>query len=184
MTNAAEQLPNSTAASPAPHLFAEPRTLPELFRRAASEYDRLDALNYKADGEWRSISSSEFLTRSENVALGLLSLGLKPGDRAAILAANSPEWTIVDAGCQFAGIVDVPIYTTLAPEQVRYIIDDSGARVLFIDDDAKYQRVREAVKGCRSLEWVVLFRCEDLSDRELSLVQTEEAGDVIRASNP
>lgn len=48
--------------------------------------------------------------RAENIALGLYSLGLRKGDRAAILGANCPEWTLSDAGCQFAGVIDAPIY--------------------------------------------------------------------------
>src|SRR5215471_9099500 len=92
----------------------EPKTLPELFLQAASRHDRPDALSYKRDGEWRRISSTKLLERIGNVALGLYSLGLRKGDRVAILASNSPELTIADAACQFAGLIDVPIYPTLA----------------------------------------------------------------------
>jgi long-chain acyl-CoA synthetase len=184
MSNAAEHLTNTAAATPAPKVFAEPQTLPELFRRAAAEFDLPDALNYKDDDEWRPISSRELLTRAENIALGLVSLGLRPGDRAAILAANSPEWTIVDAGCQLAGIVDVPIYTTLAPEQVRYIIEDSAARVLFVDDGAVYQPVREAVASCQSVETVIFFRSPATGNRELSLAKLEDTGIAVRNSDP
>src|SRR4051812_3659153 len=90
-------------------LFAdEPQTLAELFRQAFKKHNRADALNYKKDDEWQTISSNEIRERAENIALGLYSLGLRKGDKTAILAANSPDWTITDAGCQFAGIVDVP----------------------------------------------------------------------------
>ncbi|MFN2500591.1 MAG: AMP-binding protein [Pyrinomonadaceae bacterium] len=82
-----------------------------------------DALNYKKDGEWHSISSAEVVDGAEQIGLGLYELGLRKGDRAAILAPNSPEWTLSDAGCQFSGVIDVPIYTTLSPDSVRYIID-------------------------------------------------------------
>ncbi len=86
----------------------EPRTLAELFLKAA-EFNRADALSYKKDGAWQAISSAEMLARIENIALGLYDLGLRKGDRIALLASNSPEWTLVDAGCQFAGIIDAPI---------------------------------------------------------------------------
>src|SRR5260221_6818725 len=91
-----------------------PSTLPELFLIAAEKFRSDDALSYKRNGEWKQISSSEMIERIENIALGLYSLGFRKGDRAAILAANSPEWTLTDAGCQFSGVVDVPIYTTLS----------------------------------------------------------------------
>jgi long-chain acyl-CoA synthetase len=99
-------------------VIEEPRTLSELFTYAAGKFRRPDALSYKRNGKWRHISSSEMARRMENIALGLYQLGLRKGDRAAILAANSPEWTLADGGCQFAGVLDVPIYTTLAESSI------------------------------------------------------------------
>ena len=119
----------------------EPKTLPELFLRSVTQYNLPDALNYKTGDEWKPISSADMVEQAENIALGLYSLGLCKGDRAAILAPNSPEWTLADAGCQFAGVVDVPIYTTLAPDTVRYIIDDSAARVIFLQSRETYERL-------------------------------------------
>jgi len=66
----------------------EPHTLTELFYKAVAKYDRPDALNYKADGKWQNISSKEMIARAENIALGLYSLGLRKGDRAAIRQAR------------------------------------------------------------------------------------------------
>jgi long-chain acyl-CoA synthetase len=97
------------------------------------------------------------ISRAENIALGLYSLGLKKGDRAALLAANSPEWTLTDAGCQFAGIIDAPIYTTLAPNAVEYIIKDAGAKILFLENAECYERVREVMPECPTLEKIIFF---------------------------
>ncbi|MBP9663144.1 MAG: long-chain fatty acid--CoA ligase [Pyrinomonadaceae bacterium] len=156
---------------------AEVRTLPELFLRAASDFDLTDALNSKRDGEWRPISSSEMVERSTNIALGMYSLGLRKGDRAAILAANSPEWTLTDAGCQFAGIVDVPIYTTLSVESVRYIIADSESRVFFLEDAEMYERIRTAIGACSSIDRFVVFRGPvPEGDGFLSLAELEQRG--------
>ncbi len=154
--NPAADITQNANATLAPALD-EPLTLPELFKRSETESALPDALNYRSGGEWHSISSSEMVERAEQVALGLYSLGLRKGDRAAILAPNSPEWTIADAGCQFAGVIDVPIYTTLTPESVTYILEDSGSRVLFLKDAAEYQRLISAIRECGSLEQVILF---------------------------
>jgi len=163
----------------------EPKTLPELFLRSLTEYDLPDALNYKKDGVWKPISSRQMVSRAVNIALGLVSLGLKKGDRAAILAANSPEWTLADAGCQFAGIVDVPIYTTLAPDAVRYIMDDSGAHVFFLQDRAAFQRICAALDNCASINKFVLFSNESIADeRFLSLDQLEALGAGRAAEDP
>src|SRR5262245_62523126 len=99
----------ATTASAA--LSDRPSTLAGLFLSSADEFDLPNALNYKREGVWRSISSHGMVERARNIAAGLYSLGLRKGDRAAILAANSPEWVLCDAGCQFAGVIDVPVYT-------------------------------------------------------------------------
>lgn len=164
---------------------SEPETLSALFLRAAAEFDLTDALNYKVDDEWRPISSNDIVRRATNIALGLYSLGLRKGDKAAILAANCPAWTLTDAGCQFAGVIDVPIYTTLSPESVRYIIDDSGARVFFLQDAETYERVRPAIAECASVEQFVFFNGA-LPDGEsfLSLDDLEQLGDELAGERP
>jgi long-chain acyl-CoA synthetase len=164
-----------------PLLPKEPRTLAELFLHAADEHPRSDALNYKRGGEWCSTSSDEMVERASRIAGGLLSMGLRPGDRAAILAPNSPEWTLADAGCQFGGIIDVPIYTTLAPGAVEYILRDSGARALFLEDAASFQTLRDVVGRCPELEHVVLFR-EDPG--RLALRELEEKGSAFIRNEP
>ena len=165
-------------------LASEPPTLPDLFLRNAAEFDLPDALNYKKDGEWRHISSRTIVERAENIALGLYSHGLRKGDRAAILAANSPEWTLADAGCQFAGVIDVPIYTTLAPDSVRYIIDDSEAKIFFLQDIETYERIKTAIGDCSSLERFILFNGDAVDDRIISFADLETAGAELRASSP
>ncbi len=163
----------------------DPTTLPELFLRSASEYDLPNALNHKKDGEWWPISSRRVVEKAGDIALGLYSLGLRKGDRAAILAANSPEWTLSDAGCQFAGIIDVPIYTTLTPDAVKYIIDDSEARVLFLQDRKTFERLRPTLKDCESLEKVVLFDLGGLEDDiVVSFAELEASGSDLKAESP
>ncbi len=103
------------------------------------------------------------ILRAENIALGLNSIGIKKGDRVGILSANSPDWTITDAGCQLIGIIDVPIYTTLAPHSIEYIINDSGAKVFFLQDLATYKRLAEILPNCKTIEKIVLFADSDVS---------------------
>ena len=162
-----------------------PLTLPDIFLRSASVYDLPNALNFKSGGEWKSLSSTEMVDLAETIAMGLYSRGLRSGDRAAILAPNSPNWTLADAGCQFAGVIDVPIYTTLSPESVRYIIDDSQARVLFLENIAGLRRIEEALSECNALETIILFDASDAaSDHILSLEKLEKAGRKLRSEQP
>lgn len=169
----------------APLLADEPRTLGELFRYGAEKFDLIDSLNYKRDGEWKHISSRTFVERAGNISLGLYSLGLRKGDRAAIIAANSSEWTLTDAGCQMAGVLDVPIYTTLAPASVRYIIDDSQARILFVENGTMYARIADHLAECDSIEKLVFFDLEGVElDNAMSLAELEELGAEVGKTQP
>ncbi len=163
----------------------EPQTLAEIFLHAREKHNRPDALNYKRGGEWQKISSDEIVARAENIALGLYDLGLRKGDRAAILAANSPEWTLADAGCQFAGVIDVPIYTTLSPDSVRYILKDSGARVLFLENREMFEHHAEVLSECKELEKIVFFDYKNAAaENSLSLEELEKTGAELKAEKP
>ena len=153
------------------------KRLADIFLYAAKKHSRPNALNFKNGGAWKSISSAEMVERASRIALGLYALGLRKGDKAAILAANSPEWTLVDAGCQFAGIIDVPIYTTLAPDSVCYIINDSGTKVFFIENKAAYERIAEIMPECLELEKIVFFDAAGIDAVDaISLAQLEAMG--------
>lgn len=182
MTRIAEK---RTAISDAARTSGEPATLAELFLMAAENFDRSDVLNYKSEGVWKPISSNEVIERSENIALGLYSIGLRKGDRAAILAANSPEWTLSDAGCQFGGIIDVPIYTTLAADSVAYILKDSGTRVVFLQNKEVYDRISNIFADCPSVETLVFFDIDGIdAANAISLTELEARGESLDNERP
>lgn len=163
----------------------EPKTLAELFTKAVREKSRPDALNYKRNDKWRSISSAEMLSRIENIALGLYSLGLRKGDRAALISANSPEWTLTDAGCQFLGVIDVPIYTTLSTDGVCYIINDSGARVFFVQNKEAYDRIETIFPKCKTIEKIIFFDAEGIdAENAIALDELEKLGESLKAAQP
>jgi len=163
----------------------EPKTLAELFLHAAKKHNRADALNYKSGGEWIAISSDEMISRAENIALGLYSLGLRKGEKVALLAANSPEWTLTDAGCQLAGFVDVPIYTTLAPNSVEYIIKDSGTQIFFLQNNDCLERVKENLDNCPTLKKIIFFDATDVkTENTISLDELEKTGAQLKIEQP
>lgn len=175
-----------------PLMANEPTTLVEVLERALSEHARPDTLSYKRDGEWRAVSSEEFSSRMRSIALGLHALGLRRGDRAAILSESSPEWVLADAGCLQAGVVDVPIYPTLSPSQACYIMRDAGARVLFVQNREAHDRFKQAIGECPSLKEVVLMTGDAASDaasddagsRSMTLAQLEERGRELDGERP
>jgi long-chain acyl-CoA synthetase len=163
----------------------EPTTLVEMFERTHRLHKKADLLNYKSGGEWRSISTDVVMERARMIALGLYALGLRRNDRIALLSENCPEWTLTDAASLYAGTIDVPIYPTLAPPQVAYILRDSGARILFIQNREKYERVREAILDCPALEHVVFFHEKGSEQaKALTLAALEERGRALAAEQP
>ena len=184
----ASALPLTTelqTASPAPLHESEPTTLVELFEQVARVHPRPNTLNYKKDEQWVPISSDEILARIRRIAVGLGSLGINPGDRVAILSESRPEWTLADAGCIFAGAIDVPIYPTLMPPQVRYILKDSGARVLFLANEEKYREIAAVLPDCPVLEHVVIFdRSSNSPVSAMSLAELEERGQALCDRSP
>ena len=172
----------------------EPGTLPEVFERIQRDHEKPDTLNYKRDGAWHSISTSEMLARIRHIALGLCSLGVRPGERVAILSESCPEWVLADGGCQFAGAIDVPIYPTLTPSQVRYIMQDCGARVIFVSTKTKHQEVAAVLRECVALEHVVIFEpdaggndclsLDDLEARGRQLAESQRLEDLVAACKP
>lgn len=164
---------------------AEPKTLGEIFTSAAGKYRLPAALNYKRGDKWHSISSAEVVRRAGDIALGLYSIGLRPGDRAAIMSANSPEWTLADAGCQLAGFLDVPIYTTLAATSVEYILNDSESRVIFLEDREMYERIVDILRNCPSIEKIIFFNIEGVEIEDaLRLSDLELMGAKLRSAEP
>src|SRR6266566_6501407 len=160
----------------------EPTTLVEVFEYVDRIHPRPDTLNYKRDGCWIAISSEEMLNRARHIAAGLYSLGIRRGDRVAILSESRPEWTLTDAGCLFASAIDVPIYPTLTPPQVRYILKDSGARALVIQNEGKFHQVRAILADCPALEHLIFFEKTSDETAGLTLAEVEARGRTIAES--
>jgi len=168
-----------------PLTSGRPTTLIEAFERIARDHKRSDTLNYKRDGRWIPISSDEMLARAHRIAAGLYSLGVRPGERVALLSDSRPEWTLTDAGCLFAGAIDVPIYPTLTPTQVRYILKDSGSRVLVVSNHRKFLEVKEILGECTAVERVVFFDGTGVDKTEgMTLAELEKLGQTLEAEQP
>ncbi|HEX5965352.1 MAG TPA: long-chain fatty acid--CoA ligase [Pyrinomonadaceae bacterium] len=162
----------------------EPATLVDVFMKVVRENKRPDALNYKHDGRWISVSSDEMLARAKNIAAGLHAIGVHRGDRIALLSESRVEWTLTDAGCIFGGVIDVPIYPTLTPPQVRYILKDCGASALFIEGREKFDELKEILDECPQVRQIVYFDPAGMSAPEgLSLAELERLGVEFQQQN-
>ena len=110
--------------------------------------------------------------------LGLRRLGIKQGDRVALLSENRPEWSITDLAILSLGAINVPIYTTQAIDQIRYILTDSGARAIFISNRRLYKHARPALERLGFLEKLIFFDAEGSEgvERAMTLEALEENG--------
>jgi len=163
----------------------EPLTLVDVFDRVTRKHKRPDTLNYKNDGRWVSMSSDEMLRRAKHIAAGLHAIGARPGDRVALLSESRVEWTLTDAGSIFAGTIDVPIYPTLTPPQVRYILNDSGACILFLANREKYDEIKEVLGECPEVKHIIFFDAQGITSTEgLTLAQLEEKGRELEQREP
>lgn len=164
--------------SPASAQAVASTTLPKLCLDAVRRYDKPDALNHKQAGEWYHVTAEAFARRVRHVALGLAELGITAGDRVALLSENRPEWSITDLAILSLGAINVPIYTTQAVEQVRFILEDSGARALFISGRKVFQHARAGIEPVEQLEKIIFFDAEAAGDveRALTLETLEKRG--------
>jgi long-chain acyl-CoA synthetase len=156
-----------------------PGTLPKLFFDAVARHDKPDALQYKVSGVYQPISSRALAERVRRVALGLAELGVKAGDRVAILSENRPEWAIADYACVTSAVTDVPLYPNLPPEQAAYILRDSGAVAIFVSDEAQAAKIAEVRATLPALHSVITFAAGRHAGVDHTLAELEAKGATV-----
>jgi long-chain acyl-CoA synthetase len=154
----------------------EPGTLTRLFFDAVRQYDKPDAMLYKAGGEWRPVSHRVIAERVRRIALGLQELGVQRGDRVAILSENRPEWAMADYGCLNIGAASVPIYPTLPAEQIPHILNDSGAAVAFVSTKAQAAKLAQIRERCGVLKHLIGLDATSADGCDLTLAELEARG--------
>ncbi|UCD05289.1 MAG: long-chain fatty acid--CoA ligase [candidate division WOR-3 bacterium] len=136
-------------------------TIYQVFSKSSKIHADRTALMYKEDGDYRSITYRELAQRVNAVAAGLHRAGFRKSDRVAIMSYNRPEWVICDLATMKLGGVVVPLYNTpghvLPVSLIKYIINDSGARILFLENVEVYNLIRESITNMPSVEIIVLF---------------------------
>src|SRR5215218_9557460 len=153
------------------------RTIADLLPLAVEKYGDAPAQRFKVGEEWRDASYAELGEVVRPVALGLIDLGIEPGEKISILAHTRPEWTYACFGILTAGGTLVTIYQTNSPEECQYVLEHSDSRAIFVEDGAQLAKVREVEDRCPQLEHVIVM---DPGDAELgdalSLEQLRERG--------
>ncbi len=118
------------------------QTLPQFIAEALAEPRACAYAERLGAPEWRTLSSTEMLERAKSIARALRYAGASAGDRVALIANNRLDWIAADFGILFAGCVVVPIFPTLAPDQIEYIFADCGPKLCFVESAADAERIR------------------------------------------
>jgi long-chain acyl-CoA synthetase len=163
-------------------------TLPKLFRHVVGERGDAAAMREKDLGIWRSISWRQYGVRVRQVGLGLVALGLRPKDVVSVIADNCPEWLYTDLGTMSVGGVTNGIYTTDSAKQVEYIINDSGTRFFFVENEEQLDKILEVRAGCPELVKIIVYDMEGLhgfrDDQVMPFEELLELGERYDREHP
>ncbi len=143
-------------------------TIADLLPNAGERFGPRPAVMFKDDhGNWETRTFSEVLDTVRSLSLGLIGLGVEKGDKVSILANTRPEWTYFDFAALTAGAVVAPIYQTNSPEETQYVLTDSDAKVVVVEDEEQMEKVRAIRGNCPQLEQVI--RMTGSSDDAISM---------------
>ena len=175
MTSIQTQTPGDESAAAAPAAMKGCDTPQKLWRVRCTQWAGHSALRHKKKGIWHSVSWSGYFEQARAVGLALSDRGLQPGQAVAILSENRPEWLYADMGAQAMGLIGVGLYPTASAEQVAFILQDSGARVLIVENQEQLDKAL-AVRGqCPELQHIVVIDLEGLRGLSDPQISTWEA---------
>src|SRR3954452_16460546 len=130
-------------------------TLADLLPLSAKLYGSAPAMRFKQGEGWGSRGFDQVLETVRSLSLGLVDLGVAKGDKVSILANTRPEWTYADFAALSAGAVVVPIYQTNSPEECQYVLENSDAKVVIVEDDEQLEKIRAVRDRLPLLEHIV-----------------------------
>src|SRR5919106_6791822 len=145
-----------TATASAPATEVRSITIADLLPVAVSKHGPSRAVMYKDDsGTWASKTFTEVGEIVRKLSLGLIDLGIEKGDKVAILSNTRPEWTYLDFAALSAGATVVPIYQTNSPEECQYVLENSDAKAVIVEDSEQLEKIRQVRDRCPKLEHVI-----------------------------
>jgi long-chain acyl-CoA synthetase len=158
-------------------------TIGQLFLNTVKTYIKDDLMLYKKEGHYVPISTQEFAAKVRHFSYGLRELGQGAGDKMIIFSENRPEWVISDVANLCLGGITVPIYTTLVPEQIRYIIDDSDAKIVLCSQPDLWKKVWAVKPELTKVTHYISFE-PGAPEGTLSFEEVIEKGKKVEKNNP
>jgi long-chain acyl-CoA synthetase len=169
-------------------LAVEFSTITEMFDKLTMKFagDKRPVMMHKVEGKYVEISYSDLRTMVVNCSLGLASLGVKHGDNIALISENRPEWVVSDLGIVSLGAVTVPLYTTLAPKQIEYILSNASVRLAIVSNQFQLNKVLKIFDEVKTLEQVIIIspKGDERNDKVSSLADVLERGENAAKQKP
>ncbi|MGA1325415.1 MAG: AMP-dependent synthetase/ligase [Rubrivivax sp.] len=134
----------------------------KLWRSRCRQWASMPALRHKKKGIWHTVTWQKYFEAARSVGLALAEAGVHRGECVAILSENRPEWLYADLGAQSMGMLGVGVYPTSSPSQLAYILQDSGARVLLVENQEQLDKALAIRAECPRLSRIVVFDLEGL----------------------
>ncbi|MFI6724589.1 AMP-dependent synthetase/ligase [Streptomyces sp. R-74717] len=162
-----------------PALYEVPSdgNLTDLIRRNAAQHPDVAVMSRKVAGVWTDVDATQFLAEVRAVAKGLIAAGIEAGDRVALLSRTRYEWVLLDFAIWSAGAVTVPVYETSSPEQIQWILGDSGAALCIVESEAHQASVVSVQADLPALKGIWQF--EDDAVRQLSATGEDVSDETL-----
>jgi long-chain acyl-CoA synthetase len=158
-------------------------TIPEMFERIITKcaLSERPVLMHKVEKQYRSISFTELRRRVELCTLGLSSMGVKKEDKVAIISENRPEWVIADMSIATPGVIDVPVYPTLTPPQIAYILNDAGVKVVIVSNSLQLGKVLKIRSEVKDLQHIILMneKVESKAENTITFPEVINLGELF-----
>jgi long-chain acyl-CoA synthetase len=150
------------------------KTINIAFKNRVNKYQDRLAVEKKLNGIWESATWNQYYDRARAVGLAIVSMGVKKGDRIAILSDNRLEWLYTDMGGLGVGAVIVPIYPTLTKDEVQYIIENSDSKIFVVENSSQVEKALHAIEKCPLLEKIVVMDTTGVSEGNPNVMSFKE----------
>ncbi len=129
----------------------------DILDRYKNNFIKEDALVAKRDGQWVRFSTDQYIRYSYLVSYALMALGLQRGDKIVTITNNRPEWNFLDMGMTMAGIIHVPVFTSLSESEYKYVLEHSDAKMVFISNQKLYEKIAPVAASIQNIKKVYTF---------------------------
>lgn len=162
----------------------EVKTIKDLFYHSTHSFKKENHIMFKKDGKYQNISTDQFYEMVKYMSLGLLSIGLKNFDKVSLLSETRYEWAFSDLSIIIAGGVTVPIYPTLVPEQIKFIVENSDSKIVIFSDLNQWKKIEMIKDSLPAVKHYITFLEEAPSEEVITLKKLMELGKDYERDNP